>query len=87
MAAGLRADHRTAVRAAVVQHVNRAVGMAHHQYRPGGQACGEVVAGLGHLARMAHIQPRTRPQALHFQREDRGVHVDVAVDLIGLDEG
>ena len=66
--------------AAVVEHVDLAVGMAGHDDRLGADPRAQEVAGLGHLGGVADIDPAAREDALHLEREDRLVPEDVAVD-------
>ena len=81
VAAGFGGDAGTFVRAAIVQHMHRAVVVPRHQHRLRADRGGEVVAGVRHLGVVADIDPGVGEQALHLQREDVGISVDVAVDL------
>ncbi|KAG1241073.1 hypothetical protein G6F68_017045 [Rhizopus microsporus] len=73
---------RTLVRATVVQHVHVAVGSAHHQHVLVAQAGGVIVARLGHLAFVAHVDPGAAVDPLHLQIENGGVGVDAAVHAV-----
>ena len=80
-------DHfRSAMGAAVDQHLYRAVIMARHDYRIPAEFSGDEVAGLFDLALMADKQPRAPEQAFHFEIKNRGVGVDAAVDASGFYE-
>jgi hypothetical protein len=72
--------------AAVEQHVDGTVAVAHHDHGLAAELGGDVVAGLPHLAGMANIKPGAAEDALHFKLEDFGIGVDVAVHPSGLDQ-
>ena len=67
VAAGLGGDARALVRAAIVQHLHRVVGVAHHQDRLRADRGAEIVARIRHLAVVADIDPGVGEQMLHFE--------------------
>ena len=69
------------VGAAVVQHRNAAIGLAHHHNGLITHGGAVVVTGLGYLAGVAHIHPGVCENGLHFQRKHIRVDEDVAVHL------
>ena len=81
IAAGVDGDARALVRTAVIEDVHHPVGVAHHQHRLLADRGAVVVAGIGHLAVMADIDPGVGEQVLHLQVEDLLVDINVAMDL------
>ena len=81
VAAGLRGDARALVRAAVVQHLHAAVGVAHHQHRLEADSGAEIVARVRHLAVVADIDPGVAEHMFHFEREHLLIDIDVAMHL------
>ena len=81
VAALLRGDARALVRTAVVENVNRSVAMAHHQKRLVTDRRRDIVAGLGKLAGVTHVDPGLCEEMAHLQVEDLGVYIDVPVHL------
>ena len=75
-----------AVGAPIKQHMRAAVPMAHHDDRLTPELGRDVIAGLRHLAGMAHEQPGTAEDAFHLQLEDIRVGVDVPMHPSRLDE-
>ena len=86
VAARLADEPRALVRAAVEQHADRAVGLAHHHQRAAGDLDRQVVAGFRHLARVAEVAPGVREEVLLLEREQRVAEVEVAVDPVLLDQ-
>ena len=74
-----------AVRAAVVQHVNAAVGVAHHHHRLAADVHRDVVAGVRDLRLVAAVDPHTLEDALHLAVEDLLVGVHALVHAVRLD--
>jgi len=81
VAAGLACHHGAFVRAAVVQHANRLVAVAHHHHGLVAHSRGHVVAGIRNLAVVADEDPGVGIQALHFQVEQFLVDEEVLVHL------
>ncbi|MPM82893.1 hypothetical protein SDC9_129955 [bioreactor metagenome] len=67
------------VRAAVVQHLDALVGVAHHDHWLVSHGGREIVPRLGHLAGVADVDPGVGEQLLHLQRKDLGMDVAVLV--------
>jgi hypothetical protein len=80
------AELDAAVRAAVVEHADRAVLVAHHHHRLAADLQGPVVADVRHLRRVAAVDPGLLPDVRHLELEEGGVGVDAAVDAVGFDE-
>ena len=72
--------------AAIVQHADRAVAVAHHDDRLAGQARAVEIAWVFHLAVMADEQPGAPEQAPALGLENVGIGVDAAVDAVRLDQ-
>ena len=72
--------------AAVEQHVHGAVAMAHHEDGLPAELGGDVVTRARHLAGVAHEQPGAPEDALHFELENIGIGVDVAVNASGTNQ-
>ena len=85
-AVAVAAHHRPAVRAAVVQHVHLPVCPAHHQHRLAPDLHRVVVAGLLDLAFVPAVDPHPLVYALHLQRENGGIGIDLPADPVRLDE-
>src|SRR5262249_19059854 len=84
VAAAVAVQHVAAVRAAVVEHAHRAVGMADHDHRLATDLYRPVVADLRHLALVPEIGPHLVEDALHLELENRRIGIDAAVNAIGL---
>ena len=81
VAAGVDGDARALVRAAIVEDVDLAVGVANHEHRLLADGGAEIVARVRHLAIVSDIDPGVGEQVLHLQVEDFLVDIDIAVDL------
>src|SRR5262249_35807276 len=80
-------DHLgTAMAAAVEQHADAAVTLAHHDDGLTPELGGVGVAGVGDLALMADIEPGPAEQTLHLELEDLRVGVDTPADAPDIDE-
>ncbi len=86
VAGGVGDELRALVRAAVEEHADGAVGLAHHQQRPAGDVLREVVAGVRHLARVAEVVPGVGEEVAPLEGVDLGAEVDVAVHPVVLDQ-
>src|SRR6185437_6897213 len=84
IAAAVAVEHRAAMRAAVVEHAHRAVGMADHDHRLAADLDRPVVAGILHLALVTDVGPHLVEDAFQLELEDAGIGIDAAVDAIGL---
>ncbi len=81
VATGLARHLHTFVRAAVVEHADAVIGMAHHDDRFSTDRRGVEVAFIGHLAGMANVDPGIDEQLLHLQFKQLLVDVQILVDL------
>jgi len=86
MAAALIDDLGAAMGAAVEQDVNGSVAVTGQHHRLAPELGGEIVAGIGNLARVADEQPGAPENPLHLQLEHVGVRIDAPVDAARLDE-
>ena len=84
IAAAVAVEHGAAMRAAVVEHAHRAVGMAHHDHRLAADLHRPVVADIRHLALVPDIGPHLVEDVLHLELENRRIGIDAAVNAIGL---
>src|SRR5260370_7700578 len=84
IAASAAVEHGAAMRAAVVEHAHRAVGMADHDHRLAADLHRPVVADSRHLALVPDIGPHLVEDALHFELENRRIGIDAAMNAIGL---
>ena len=84
VAAGLRHQPRALVRAAVHQHLDAAVRLAHDDQRPAADLHRQVVTGLRNLAAVADVVPGVGEEVLLLQAEDLLAEVQVAVHAVGL---
>ena len=75
-----------AVRAAVVQDLDAAVALAHHDHRLAPDRHRVVVARRRHLRLVAAVNPGPLPDLFHFGVENRLVRVHALVHAIGVDE-
>ncbi len=86
MAVAIAADHRAAMRAAVIEHMDLAVAVAHHHHRLAADLDGVIVARLRHLRFMPAIDPDLVEDVVHLHREDGGVAVERMMDAVRLDK-
>ena len=63
------------------------VGVPHHQHRLAADVGRKIVARLGHLALVPHIDPGFREQLVHLDLEQLGIEIDVAMHAIRLHQG
>src|SRR5215468_904275 len=84
IAAAVAVQHVAAMRAAVVEHAHRAIGMADHDHRLAADLHRPVVADVLHLAFVPDIGPHLVEDAFHLELENRRVGIDAAVNTIGL---
>ena len=84
VAAGLRHQPRALVCAAVHQHLDAAVALAHDDQRAVADVHRQVVAGLGDLAAVADVVPGVGEEVFLLQAEDLFADVQVAVHPVGL---
>src|SRR6202042_3317529 len=79
-------DHLgAAMRAAVEQNMYLSAAIARHHHRLTAKFSGEVIAGVWHLAGMAHKKPSAAKHALHLEFENFGVRVNAAMHASRLD--
>src|SRR5260370_2793123 len=84
IAASVAVEHGAAMRAAVVEHAHRAVGMADHDHRLAADLPRPVVADSRHLALVPDIGPDLVEEALHLELENRRLGIDAVVNPIRL---
>ena len=77
---------RAAVRATVVQHLNAAVTLAHHDHGLASDGHSVVVARRLDLRFMTAVNPGTFPDFLHFGIKDHLVGINVFMHTIGFNE-
>jgi hypothetical protein len=76
----------TAMRAAVVQHVDLAVLAAHHGHWLAADLHRVVVARLGHLTLVSTVDPGLLENTVHFEVENRLIGVYAAMNPVGFDQ-
>jgi hypothetical protein len=86
VAGPVRTYERAFVRTAVLEHIDLAVTVAHHNHRLAPHLCREVVTPLRNLAFVPDIIPGPTEDAIHFQLEHCRVCEHPAVNAFRLDE-
>jgi hypothetical protein len=75
-----------AMGATIEKDMHFAVAVAGHDYRLTGEFSGEVVSGVGHLARMTDKKPSSAEHPLHLELENLRIGINAAMHAPGLDE-